>query len=235
MSLFFGDVILATLFNHTTGTRIYARVPGTNYKQVLLIMAYVTVTFAYFIFVLCSPIHSFLNARAINGLKRPAIKYDTCRTTHDNKKKCASTLYNTGGWGIGPQRELTPEEFATGGQLQNKKYFEGYQIRNRGEFMRQVALDKEEMIRGELDELLGVAASAGLKVKNPKERLNKFDPSIINDDDDAEVLDVSVQWEDNNNQSDDAEMIATSETTSNVDESVSITRLDEDTGALGVW
>ena len=199
-------------------------------------MAYVTVAFAYFIFGLCSPVHSFLNDKVFDGVKRPAIKYDTRRTTHDNQKNCATALYNTGGWGIGPQRELTPEEFATGGQLQNKKYFEGYQIRNRGEFMRQVALDKEEMIRGELDDLLGVAASAGLKVKNPKERLNKFDPSLINDDNDEEALDVSVQWdEDSNNQSDNTGVISSSDTTSSADKSVSITRLDEDTGALGVW
>ncbi len=139
-------------------------------------------------------------------------------------------LYATGGWGIGPQRELTPEEFATGGQLQNKKYFEGYQIRNRGEFMRQVAMDKDDMIRGELDELLGVAAAAGLKVKNPQERLNKFDPSLINDDDDKEeALDVSVQWDDDNDNNDAVNNYAT------VNESESITRLDEDTGARGVW
>jgi hypothetical protein len=139
-------------------------------------------------------------------------------------------LFNTGGWGIGPQRELTPEEFATGG-AQNKKYFEGYQIRNRGEFMRQVASDKDQMKRGEIDELLGVAAAAGIKIKDPKERLNKFDPSIIEDDE--EDLDLSVQWD---------EAAPTSRkrkgersTTNAPNDGDSITRLDEDTGALGVW
>jgi hypothetical protein len=198
----------------------------------IMVPVYVVVGFIFGHF---SSVQSFLTHASIDGVKRPAIKDDARRTIHNNDYNCVAVLYNTGGWGIGPQRELTPEEFATGGQLQNKKYFEGYQIRNRGEFMRQVALDKEEMIRGELDELLGVAASAGLKVKNPKERLNKFDPSIINDDDDDEALDVSVQWEDSNIQSDNAGVISTSDTTSNADESVSITRLDEDTGALGVW
>jgi hypothetical protein len=137
-------------------------------------------------------------------------------------------LYNTGGWGIGPQRELTPEEFATGG-VQNKKYFEGYQIRNRGEFMRQVALDKDDMKRSELDELLGVAAAAGLKVKDPKERLNKFDSSILVEEED---LDVSVQWD-----TDDSERMMTNAETITSDSAPtdSITRLDEDTGALGVW
>ena len=156
-------------------------------------------------------------------------------------------LYTTGGWGIGPQRELTPEEFATGGQLQNKKYFEGYQIRNRGEFMRQVAQDKQEMIRGELDELLGVAAAAGLKVKNPQERLNKFDPSLLNDNDEEEGLDVSVQWDDENENDRNVQVINdTSKSINNagvidavtdvtVADSESITRLDEDTGSLGVW
>jgi hypothetical protein len=209
-----------------------------------LIMVYVTIVIAYFIFFSSNPVQSFRTtdqAARITVQQRPTTRNalqlkrrTTIEHTH-NKNSGSTVLYTTGGWGIGPQRELTPEEFATGGQLQNKKYFEGYQIRNRGEFMRQVAMDKEEMIRGELDELLGVAASAGLKVKNPKERLNKFDPSIIIDDEDDETLDVSVQWEDdvnnNMNQSDNVGMVATSQ----VDESVSITRLDEDTGSLGVW
>jgi hypothetical protein len=199
--------------------------------------------------ILCisSTVQSFPTTTKDNTVtKRTAIKY-VYRTKHvsplplsqqqqqqqqHEPPRLRTTLYTTGGWGIGPQRELTPEEFATGGQLQNKKYFEGYQIRNRGEFMRQVAMDKEAMIRGEIDELLGVAAAAGLKVKNPKERLNKFDPSIIMEDEDEESLDVSVQWDDvNSNNSNDA-VISTSQ---DVDKSVSITRLDEDTGSLGVW
>jgi hypothetical protein len=150
-----------------------------------------------------------------------------------NRQNHSVVLFNTGGWGIGPQRELTPEEFATGG-AQNKKYFEGYQIRNRGEFMRQVASDKEQMIRGEIDELLGVAAAAGLKIKDPKERLNKFDPSFIAEDE--EDLDVSVQWIDPDARSNkNKETNEDPTVTDTARETDSITRLDEDTGALGVW
>ena len=159
--------------------------------------------------------------------------YPSSKQTKNPYRPCclnrqSVVLFNTGGWGIGPQRELTPEEFATGG-AQNKKYFEGYQIRNRGEFMRQVASDKEQMKRGEIDELLGVAAAAGIKIKDPKERLNKFDPSFIEEDE--EDLDVSVQWDEEETRKRKVDR-TTSKVPNNGD---SITRLDEDTGALGVW
>lgn len=209
-------------------------------------MVHVTTVIAYFIFCFCSTVQAFVSEQAnvvIVHLQRPTSttqygrpQHAWNRNNHQNVGS-SSTLYTTGGWGIGPQRELTPEEFATGGQLQNKKYFEGYQIRNRGEFMRQVAMDKEEMIRGELDELLGVAKSAGLKVKDPKERLNKFDPSIIDDDNDEdESLDLAVRWEEDDDDDDENNNAANRvRPISEVDESVSITRLDEDTGSLGVW
>ena len=127
-------------------------------------------------------------------------------------------LYATGGWGIGPQRELTPEEFSKGG---DRRAFEGYQLRDRGEFMRQVARDKQDLERGELDELLAVARQAGIQVKDPNERLNKF--ALENDDDD---LDLSVPLEDDKQE--DRQV-------SNSKMEDSITRMDEDTGALGVW
>lgn len=130
-------------------------------------------------------------------------------------------LFQTGGWGIGPQRELTPEEFAKGG---DRRAFEGYKLRDRGEFMRQVARDKDSLLKGEIDELLGVAASAGIRVKDPAERLNKFVGSEFDDDDD-DALDVSVQWDQ------DADLKKSRQSK----DTESITRLDEDTGALGVW
>lgn len=131
-----------------------------------------------------------------------------------------SSLYQTGGWGIGPQRELTPEEFAKVGE---RRAFEGYKLRDRGEFMRQVARDKDNLLRGELDELLGVAKSAGIQVKDPTERLNLFE------DFDEDELDVSVQW---GGEGKTAVELKKSRTK---DDGDSITRLDEDTGALGVW
>jgi len=62
-------------------------------------------------------------------------------------------------------------------------------MRDRGEFMRQVKQDSQELKKSELDELLGVAKIAGVKVKDPSERLNKFEGELIDEDDD---LDLSV-------------------------------------------
>lgn len=55
--------------------------------------------------------------------------------------------------------------------------------------MRQLQQDKDNMKTDELDELLGVAKMAGINVKNPSDRLNKFDSELLNDDED---LDLSV-------------------------------------------
>jgi len=142
-------------------------------------------------------------------------------TSPRSSSSSITRLYNTGGWGIGPQRELTPEEFAKGG---DRRAFEGYKLRDRGEFMRQVAQDKQDLQKGELDELLAVAQQAGIKVRDPAERLNKFQ---LEDDDEEEDLDLSVQWDEV------AEEEAPAAKRTN--DSDSITRLDEDTGASGVW
>lgn len=47
------------------------------------------------------------------------------------------------------------------------------------------------MKEDELSELLGVANIAGINVKDPKERLNKFGKDIMMEDDDDD-LDLSV-------------------------------------------
>ena len=93
---------------------------------------------------------------------------------------------DTGGWGIGNSREMVPEEFARG----NRRAFEGYKLTDRGEFMRKVKADKDDFKNQEMDELMGVAKMAGIKVKDPKERLNKFDQDLLVDEDDD--LDLSV-------------------------------------------
>jgi hypothetical protein len=120
----------------------------------------------------------------------------------------------TGGWGIGNSRNMVPEEFAKG----DRRAFEGYNLRDRGEFMRKVKEDSQEMKNQEFDELLGVAKMAGINVKNPSERLDKFGADFLEDEDD---LDVSVSWDDSDR----------SGTIKGSDDS--ITRLDEDT--LGIW
>jgi hypothetical protein len=92
----------------------------------------------------------------------------------------------TGGWGIGGSRVMVPEEFVRG----DRRYFDGYQMSEQGDFRRQLANDQESLRSSELEELLGVAKIAGIKVKNPNERLNKFEEVIFDDDDDE--LDLSV-------------------------------------------
>jgi hypothetical protein len=59
-----------------------------------------------------------------------------------------------------------------------------------GDFMNQIKKDKEDLKRSELEELLGVAKIAGVKIKDPSKRLNKFEPGVLDDDDDD--LDLSV-------------------------------------------
>lgn len=136
---------------------------------------------------------------------------------------CATTtrLYNTGGWGIGPSRDLTPEEFGRG---ERRAPFEGYQLQGRGDFMRKIQADKEQLVKSELEELLGVAKTAGIQVKDPTERLSNFQ---LDDDEELDNLDVSVQWDDDNDNSSSSTGGRTIED--------SITRLDDDTGASGVW
>lgn len=77
------------------------------------------------------------------------------------------------------------------------------------------------MRQSEVDELMAVARMAGINVKDPKERLNKFGEDVFEDENDD--LDVSVQWEE-----------ADPFQKKRVEDS-SITRMDEDTGALGEW
>lgn len=123
-------------------------------------------------------------------------------------------LYSaTGGWGIGQSRELTDAEMAKAGE---RRAFDGYQLRERGEFLQALKEERSQMKKDEIDELLGVAKIAGLDVKPS----NKFDDEVLDEDDDD--LDVSVQWDEDDTQTRDAD-------------GESITRMDEDTGALGVW
>mmetsp|Transcript_22750 Transcript_22750/g.63267 ORF Transcript_22750/g.63267 Transcript_22750/m.63267 type:complete len:132 (-) Transcript_22750:871-1266(-) len=93
----------------------------------------------------------------------------------------------TGGWGIGNSREISPEEFAKG----ERRAFEGYQLSDRGDFMRQVEKDAQSMKEDELAELMGVAGIAGISVKDPSTRLNKFGKELM-DEDIEDDLDLSV-------------------------------------------
>ena len=55
--------------------------------------------------------------------------------------------------------------------------------------MMQIQEEKEALETDAMSELLGVAKFAGLNVKDPSKRLNKFDAGLFDDDDD---LDLSV-------------------------------------------
>jgi hypothetical protein len=92
----------------------------------------------------------------------------------------------TGGWGIGQSREISPEEYAKG----DRRAFQGYEMTDRGDFMRNVKEEQDMMKKSEMDELLGVAKFAGIKAKNPKDRLNKFEPDVFGGEDDD--IDLSV-------------------------------------------
>jgi len=93
----------------------------------------------------------------------------------------------TGGWGIGGQRKITEEEFVRG----DRRYFDGYKMNEPGDFLVQIEQEKEDLDKAAMNELLGVANFAGLTMKDPSKRLNKFDDTMLLDDDDDE-LDLSV-------------------------------------------
>jgi hypothetical protein len=119
-------------------------------------------------------------------LSSPALLIVNSFQPAPRKKYRPSTVVEgaTGGWGIGQSREILPEEFARG----DRKAFEGYKLTDRGEFMRQVRDAKENLKNEEIDELLGVAKMAGITVKEQK--LNKFEPDLLADEDDD--IDLSV-------------------------------------------
>jgi hypothetical protein len=120
----------------------------------------------------------------------------------------------TGGWGIGQSREISEGEYARG----ERRAFDGFEITEQGEFMRQVKRQRLEMIEEEKNELLEVARMAGIEVKDPSTRLNKFGNDVLAEED--EDLDLRVTWEE--------------EGEGNVFD-LSVTRLDEDTGAMDSW
>jgi hypothetical protein len=94
----------------------------------------------------------------------------------------------TGGWGIGSSRVMSPEEFLKG----DRRQFDGYQMSNQGDFRRQLVDDQASLRSAELEELLGVAKSAGLEVKDPTTRLNKF---TYFDEENEDDIDLSVSWD----------------------------------------
>ena len=105
-----------------------------------------------------------------------------------SRATATTVLYGegTGGWGLGNSRDMVPEEFAKGTE---RRAFEGYELTDRGAFMRKVQQDAADMKSNDLNELLGVAKIAGINVKDPSQRLNKFDADLMDDDED---LDLSV-------------------------------------------
>lgn len=128
-----------------------------------------------------------------------------------------------GGWGIGQSRELTEGEMVRG----DRRAYDGYELKDRGDFMRQVKEDRQKMFDDEKDELLMVARMAGIDVKPS----NKFDDDTMGDND-IDDIDLSVTWDDEDQF--DVQPNFRRQDESSVND-VSITRMDEDTGAPGSW
>mmetsp|Transcript_88 Transcript_88/g.234 ORF Transcript_88/g.234 Transcript_88/m.234 type:complete len:133 (-) Transcript_88:1948-2346(-) len=108
------------------------------------------------------------------------------RATPSNSRASTTAIFDgngTGGWGIGGQRQITPEEYARG----DRRYFDGYKMNEQGDFMKQIEEEKEALQNDAMSELLGVAKFAGLKLKDPNTRLNKFDAGFMDDDDDLDL------------------------------------------------
>lgn len=103
----------------------------------------------------------------------------------------------------------------------DRRSFEKYDAQEQGQFLRQVQEDRRAMLESTKAELMGVAEFAGIDFTDPKD--NKFSVDLFMDDEDD--LDLSVQFDD-----------AIDPTIGMVpDDDISITRMDEDTGAPGVW
>merc|ERR1712194_382200 len=101
------------------------------------------------------------------------VSHAFCRSPGDRVSRPSTTAIfdgnGTGGWGIGGQREITPEEYARG----ERRYFDGYKMNEQGDFMMQIEEEKEALETDAMSELMGVAKFAGLNVKDPSSRLNK--------------------------------------------------------------
>jgi hypothetical protein len=141
-------------------------------------------------------------------------------------------LYNTGGWGIGPQRDLTDAEFLRRGGGDRGGFsgvFSGYELQS--DFGRNIEAEANALRSQELDELLGVAAAAGIDFNRERGLLDPF----ADDDDELRLsddIDVSVDWEVDGT---GTGMDGSAANGRDIRTEESITRLDEDTGALGTW
>lgn len=101
-----------------------------------------------------------------------------------------------------------------------RRSFDKYDAQEQGQFNRQVKDDRQAMMDLEKAELLSVAEFAGISFNDPVN--DKFSVDLFMDDDDDD-LDVSVQFD------------GPIQFKADVDDDTSITRMDEDTGAPGVW
>lgn len=90
-----------------------------------------------------------------------------------------------GGWGKSQARELSDGEYAKGSMRRN---FDGYDMQETGEFMRDVKKHRDSIKKTQLEQALEVARFAGIDIGS-----NSFTDDIMNDEND--ILDVSVQWD----------------------------------------
>jgi len=151
----------------------------------------------------------------------------------------------SGGWGVSNSREMVEAEFMKG----NRKGYEPYQLQGQKDFMEQLKRENDNLVQEEEDELLAVAKFAGFDVSKRKrkpKKLGKFNNVDLDLDD--EPLDLRVVWDEDENKGGADSSINVFETDGLVptpeqldqqqaqrQDADSATRLDEDTGAPGVW
>ena len=97
-----------------------------------------------------------------------------------------------GGWGKSQSRDLTDGEKAKGSRRRN---FDGYDMQDRGEFMRDVKRHRDTLTQQQLAQALDVARFAGIDVGK-----NSFSPEFLADDDN-DIIDVSVPDDDDDGSS----------------------------------
>eukprot|EP00560_Eucampia_antarctica_P008590 CAMPEP_0197826798 /NCGR_PEP_ID=MMETSP1437-20131217/3697_1 /TAXON_ID=49252 ORGANISM="Eucampia antarctica, Strain CCMP1452" /NCGR_SAMPLE_ID=MMETSP1437 /ASSEMBLY_ACC=CAM_ASM_001096 /LENGTH=106 /DNA_ID=CAMNT_0043427383 /DNA_START=167 /DNA_END=487 /DNA_ORIENTATION=+ len=98
-----------------------------------------------------------------------------------------------GGWGIGPSKDISEEEFAKTGT--SAKPYEGYGLEDQSTFTRRVRSERQDMKKRKALEMLEIAKMAGIGEKKETEsRLDRFEKDVFEDEDDD--IDVRVDWGD---------------------------------------
>mmetsp|Transcript_23422 Transcript_23422/g.34161 ORF Transcript_23422/g.34161 Transcript_23422/m.34161 type:complete len:181 (-) Transcript_23422:389-931(-) len=142
----------------------------------------------------------------------------------------SAPLFAGGGWGK-RIKEYSTDEFANDGTGGARRGFDAYELQERSDFLRRVKNDQKNFMKKKDDEFMAIARMAGVTDQSGDgvEPMGQFDF----DDEDFDI-DVSVQWDDNNESKQPRYYADEQE----FDPDSSITRMDTDgdvAGALGQW